>query len=1568
MKNFLFFITLFFSVAALNAGIIEKTYYFENVKIQQSGEYHLISFENTLLTGKTGEPTLPYNAIKLILPPGETATTIEFIGEQETQIPGYFKIYPHQPSRPLSDDSPAVFIINEEIYNTTVNYPEKNTGEIITEYMNGYAIGLSSFTPVKYNPATGTVSYYKEVKIRITTKPEVASAIALQNINSSKKSKERVKNFVQNKELLEQYPAASLKADDYQLLIITPSQFENSYQTLIDIYLERGIKTEVITTEYISANGTGQDDQEKIRNYIIQEYQSHSVEYVLLGGDVEHVPYRGFYCYVQSGSGYTDDDIPADLYYSALDGNWNTDGDNLWGEPGEDDLLPDIAVGRFSFSDATELSNMINKTISYQNSPVLGELRDPLLAGEHLYNDPETWGADYLELLIGHHEDNGYTTDGIPADHDIETMYERDAAWSGSDLIAKVNSGKQFIHHVGHANSSYVAHLYNSDITDANFYNANGVDHNFTIMQTHGCICGAFDNNDCILERMVSIQNFAVAVIGNSRYGWFNEGQTEGPAAHLHREMVDALYHEKMNHIGAAFMESKIQTSPWVTAPGQWEEGALRWNFYDINVLGDPALSVWTDEPITIQVSYQNSIPMGVSSTSVTVTSGGSPMENFACAIIKDGVLHGVGYTDASGNAQINFDPVFTTVGDAELIVSGYNCLPATYAVSIVPNSGSYVVYSAHSIDDSQGNNNGEVDFGESINLTIEVENVGSAQANNVQVTLATSDSYVTITDNFENYGDIPGNSTKSVTDGFAFDVASDIPDQHTVDFDIEITGESKDTWNSSFSITINAPILEFGSMTIDDNAGGDGNGRLDPGETADISVPVTNNGHSDSPDASALLSSVSSYVTINSGSASLGVINTGGSANAIFNISIDPLTPIGTSVDLTVDVDAGDYDITNTFYQNVGLILEDWEAGNFYSFPWAFAGDADWFITDVDPYEGTYCSQSGDISDSETSEMEVELYVTTADDISFYRKVSSESSYDYLRFYIDGTQQEQWSGEVAWSQVSYPVSVGTHIFKWIYYKDSSVSNGSDCAWVDYIIFPPVSPPPSPPNIEINPESFEVTLPPGATQNEILSVSNLGDLDLEFSAQVVYLGGSKNTAMVSPADAPKWTGTTDGSTFTANSEVRGVDTEDGWFMFDVSSIPSGATINSIEFYGYVNYTYYPYWSMTPVSNDPLTTDAATLYNDINAEATSGYYLYQNESSSFATGWHNYTLGGTANTDLEAALSQGWFAMGMASRDNSATYYINWDGWNETNPPYLIVDYTYNPLNVWLTVDGSQSTAGLIASGENQDIVVGFNATSLTEGIYLAEIRLSSNDPVEPLVIIPCTLHVSAGFDVSLTVMLEGPYNGTDMNTDLAGIPEFPLAQPFNTSPWHYNGTESVGSLPNTDIVDWVLVELRDAADATSATNATVIATQAGFLLNNGTIVSMDGSSPLFYNLAISQNLFAKVYSRNHLDILSENSLTGIGEVYNYDFTTGSEQVYGGALGYKYLGNSKWGMVSGDGNCDGEVSPLDLSQDWEQQAGEAGYNLNDHNLDGQVDNQDKDDYLLPNLEKVSQMPD
>ncbi len=111
-------ITLLFVLFAFlsNAGTIEQTYYFNNYKVLNGEEYQAIWLENTLLTGHTGEP----------------AVSIEFIGEEETVIPGFFTLYPRQQSRTLNDDTPAGFQKNEQVYNTDAFYPSKSTGELLT--------------------------------------------------------------------------------------------------------------------------------------------------------------------------------------------------------------------------------------------------------------------------------------------------------------------------------------------------------------------------------------------------------------------------------------------------------------------------------------------------------------------------------------------------------------------------------------------------------------------------------------------------------------------------------------------------------------------------------------------------------------------------------------------------------------------------------------------------------------------------------------------------------------------------------------------------------------------------------------------------------------------------------------------------------------------------------------------------------------------------------------------------------------------------------------------------------------------------------------------------------------------------------------------------------------------------------------------------------------------------------------------------------------------------------------------------------------------------------------------
>jgi hypothetical protein len=410
----------------------------------------------------------------------------------------------------------------------------------------------------------------------------------------------------------------------------------------------------------------------------------------------------------------------------------------------------------------------------------------------------------------------------------------------------------------------------------------------------------------------------------------------------------------------------------------------------------------------------------------------------------------------------------------------------------------------------------------------------------------------------------------------------------------------------------------------------------------------------------------------------------------------------------------------------------------------------------------------------------------------------------------------------------------------------------------------------------------------------------------------------KSQATVYPLNANYNTGTTTTSSRTQVSLVKGYPTmEAGWMKFDVSSIPDGSTISAVEFHGYVNATYYPYWNINPVTNDPLTATPSVLYNDIVAEANSGYYLRQSESSSYSTGWKVHTLGGNANANLQSALTQNWFAIGIMDRDASSSYYIGFDGWNETNKPYLVVTYTYVPSYTWLKVNGSGTTSGTVTPGNSQQVPVSFEAGSLAVGTYTANIRISSNDPDQPQVLVPCTLTVSADRNLNLTVLLEGLYDGGGL-----------MRKAQDAGGDHFPGT----------VADKVTVELHDASQY-----STVVYSAANVDLNT------NGSASLMIPAVHSGSYYVTVKHRNSLETTTALPVSFSGSTITYNFSTAASQAYGNNM--KGV-SGEYVIYGGDVSQDGIVDSGDMiGIDNDASGFVTGYVPNDANGDGLVDSGD-----------------
>jgi hypothetical protein len=359
-----------------------------------------------------------------------------------------------------------------------------------------------------------------------------------------------------------------------------------------------------------------------------------------------------------------------------------------------------------------------------------------------------------------------------------------------------------------------------------------------------------------------------------------------------------------------------------------------------------------------------------------------------------------------------------------------------------------------YEIDDSAGDMDAKADYGEDILLNVNLANVGVETAANVNAVLSTADPLVTITDNTATFGEILADEFATEDGAFAFSVDLFAPDGHSVTFDVELESDGV-TWNSTINVLLHAPILEVAEVaTLTDAVNGNGNNRMDPGEIVTIHITNFNEGHDDLPAGLGNLSTVSPYVTILNPQGALAGIDEEGQGIISFDLEINMDVPQIQPVEFNYAVEADIFTGSATYDFIMNPIVEDFETNDFETYEWQSAGIVPWFTTTASPYEGAYCSQSGDIGNNSTSELILWSNVLEAGTISFARKVSSESGWDYLRFYINDVEQDEWSGEEDWTEVSYSVQEGDNVFRWAYEKDQIVSDGADAGWVDGIYLP----------------------------------------------------------------------------------------------------------------------------------------------------------------------------------------------------------------------------------------------------------------------------------------------------------------------------------------------------------------------------------------------------------------------------------------------------------------------------------------------------------------------------------
>jgi hypothetical protein len=589
----------------------------------------------------------------------------------------------------------------------------------------------------------------------------------------------------------------SEESEPLGFLIICPDAFYDSVLPLAQWKEKKGWH---VSVKCLSETGSTPTD---IKNYIANAYYTWSPppEYVLLIGDVNQLHPAATNIPVST----------TDYPYSLIDG---------------DDFLAELLIGRLPANTTNELSTIVAKIIGYETTPYMNDsswFTRALMVAANYPHDTMTTPIATKRWVRDRFYEYGYNT--------VDTVYFPPIS-GATEITNSVNQGVSFVNYRGgiaDPDGWVYPNFHNPDVIGL----SNGW--KLPVVTSITCLNGNFGYETCFGEAWVRAGNPITPKGGVAFFGASAAITSSRWNNCLDMGIYWGILEEHIYNLGPALYRGKMEV--YANFPGDtaWASGSSFY-FHTYNLLGDPSLDVWTDIPDTFIVTHASMMPVGSNYITIQVlNSSAQPVGSAMVSLYKDNEVKEVTFTNASGNADLNFatsnaDTLFVTVTKHNFKPYLGHCLINTSSV--------YVGYDSHLIDDSGGNNNGEVNPGEPIAITITLRNFGnSTTATNVSAKLTTSDPLITITDSIQSYGSIAPGATANASP-FDFNVSTNAKHNHVAKFNLEITS-SEGTWNSSIWLGIQAPDLVYQWNQILDG----GNNVLEPGETSDLIISLRNSG-----------------------------------------------------------------------------------------------------------------------------------------------------------------------------------------------------------------------------------------------------------------------------------------------------------------------------------------------------------------------------------------------------------------------------------------------------------------------------------------------------------------------------------------------------------------------------------------------------------------------------------------------------------------------------------------------------------------------------------------------------
>jgi len=634
----------------------------EDLIFKKINSYDIVSINNGDWISDLGKPMLPIKTINLAIPKDVAIEDIRIITTSSKILPGNFLIFPSQKPLKTSQLQPNQknFISQtKDVYESENPYPETLVKFIRQSDLAGQSIAEFQIFPLQYIPNQNKLILYTSITFAVEGNREYVYGDYLSPVasESTKKTYERmIKDIVSNPEDIELQVAPKIlestflpEEGPYEHVIITSEAYSPYYQRLADWHTKKGVRDIIVTTNYIYSNYAGADNQEKIRNFVIDAHDNWGTLYVLLGGEHGTVPFEY--------RTYEGESIPGDQYY------------------GDIDTIPDwdyeVFVGRCTGEGSEQINRFIDKVLKYERDPPRFNyaLNTALLGMDVDFFTP----LEELKEII-----DGY----VPSAFTVTKIYDSYPENHRTAFLSALNSGQNLVNHADHSNWNVMGTgdvNHNWYITNSDVENLNNINHS-SVIYSLGCHANEMDYySDAISERFVIYNDLSggVAFTGNTRNGFYFEGQPDSLSGTLDKQWWAGLFQQNKYRVG----ETLAYTKNICPTSNYWKY--IQWT---LNLLGEPEMPIWTENPKTLEAIHYSSISNGPGEFDVHVQGiGGIGIKEAYVCLWKGDEVYQRNYTDGNGDVTFSIFPI--TEGEMDITVTKQNYIPSESQTTVISSN-----------------------------------------------------------------------------------------------------------------------------------------------------------------------------------------------------------------------------------------------------------------------------------------------------------------------------------------------------------------------------------------------------------------------------------------------------------------------------------------------------------------------------------------------------------------------------------------------------------------------------------------------------------------------------------------------------------------------------------------------------------------------------------------------------------------------------------------------------------------------------------------------------------------